>query len=50
MRWLIEADEIVFADSLQDQKHRRGVAGVGDEMWTPRPDGERLSWAETYLL
>jgi hypothetical protein len=40
MRWLIKADEIVFADALQDQKHRRGVAGVGDEMW--RPDA-RLS-------
>src|ERR1700678_542314 len=37
--WLGERNEIVFADTLQHEKHRGGVTRIGDEV---RPFGQRI--------
>jgi hypothetical protein len=38
-----QGDEVVVADALQDQKHRRRIAGVDDEVRALRRDGISFS-------
>src|SRR6266481_2457609 len=45
-----QRDEVVFADSLQDEERRRRVAAVDHEVRALRPDRERLAGPEAHLL
>jgi hypothetical protein len=47
---LRERHEIVLADSLQDQKHRRRVATIGDEMRALGRHRISLSACQTHVL
>src|SRR5712692_9539851 len=45
-----QRDKIVFADALQHEEARRGVAAVDHEVRALRPDRERLAGPEAHLL
>src|SRR6516164_5199144 len=45
-----EGNEIVFANTLQDEKGRRRVACIGDEVRAPRRDREGLAWAQSDIF
>src|SRR5712691_4512733 len=45
-----QRDKIVFADALQHEEGRRGVAAVDDEVRALRPDRERLAGPDAHLL
>src|SRR5260370_9709394 len=47
---LDERDEIVFADSLEDQEGRRRLSGIGHEVRPSCPHRTRLAWLEAHVL
>src|SRR5215472_6354186 len=46
----VKRNKIVFADALQDQKHGRGVARIGDEVWPPGWHSVGLAWHQSDLF
>ena len=45
-----QRDEVVLTDTLQDQKHRRRITSVGDEVRALRRDGISLSCRQSHLF
>src|SRR3989449_6896996 len=45
-----QRDKIIFADALQPQERRRGVAAVDHQVRAFRPDGERFAGPEANFL
>ena len=45
-----QGNEIVFSDALQDEKARRGIARIGNEVRPLRWDRKGLAWLQSHLF